>query len=377
MERPWHDYKRRIYLRWRKRWVRLVVTILIILLATILQYYVTQIPEPISVEANNSQYTPAQAKAQSDTLVIQSPTTASPGQALLSIDGSENEIFEFHADVARLSSETLEFLNELVKSSQPPAAFERTDYFLAEDKQAEPTTDSSHTGGTAHNPTNDSTLDQPCKMYLRVYPVDMVPTAIRFYKPEYANAHFQPVIVSFEGADVAVHIKQRNPERNNGSDPWGIGCKKTLQIKDWTLTNNGHFDLMFIVQAGSAVRFDFSTTSESTSFVDSYEPFKLGEGSLKASGIAILQNEPVGKRAFEVSASGQQNGLLNLSRLVSNEEKLELSYSGVGIVKINGESAKTFSLFHLINESPIVAGLLGLANTALLGWLVHNMRKTH
>ena len=371
----WHEFKRQINLRWRRRWIRLSVSILIILFVTVLQYYITRIPEPIAVEANG-QYTPAQSKAQSETLIIQGPRIASNDYPLLSFDGSENEIFEFHAEVAQLSSDTFDFFQELVKSNVPPSSFEPIDYFVENENQDEGTNRIRRIEGV--NGPDASILNQTCKMYMRAYPIDVVPTEIRFYKPEHAKAHFQPVVISFEGADVAIHIKQHNPERNDGDEPWGMGCKKKLQIKDWSISNRGQFDLMLIVKAGSAVRVDFSTTSRSVQFEKSFEPFKLGEGSLKAMGITVLKNDAPSMsqiRPFEVTAT-QNQGALSLSRLVSTADTLELSFSGVGVIKTNGKSAKTLGLLHMINEFPLVAGIFGIVNTALLGWLVHNLRKT-
>jgi len=379
----WHVFKRKAMVQWRRRTVRVCSAVFVLTVVIFVQYRLTKLPIAVDVEASSPKYSPATARVQEAAIAIHGPIVSSNNQ-LLGYDAADNQTVEFHATKARLSDETLEFLRSVVRGERepPPSGFEQVDYFIKQETQQTSTTKQRGESPPADaQPDFQSLTSGMCRVFIRVYANAPAPSEITFYQPETGSQHFRSLEITAKDGDLSVYLKQDNANSEGASSPYGTACGKTLRVNEWSLSNYGVFDFMVVVAANSVMRFDFYTTDGKTT-LDSggrpFEPFIVGEQSLQAQGVSVVRKNPndAGQSslptAFEARAN--KNGdPLRISSLKTSQEEMQLRYSGSARVKVNGEDVNSLSFFELVNGYPIPAALVGLANAALVGWLIRSV----
>lgn len=376
----WHVFRRHILNNWKRRRVRVTAAVLVFVVVICVQYSVSRLPQSQDVE--KAKYTPAIAKASQQEIVVSNPVLSDGSDVLLKFDGKDEEIVEFRSASARLTSDTLSFLQKVGRGRlmPPPVELSEIDYLIKNDHDP---TAGNRLAPNRSAPFQDSALS--CLTFITVRAIDnQLPTEIHFYQPENGNQAFQSLTVSAVGADLEIQIRQSQPESKiPEGNPRAPGCKKTLFIgQDWSVDSNGEFDLSLIVPANGRFRFDFQTLSPTTSMQSHgglFEPFVLGNSTLKAKTLSVIpyeaNNLPLSKpRTPNLSVEGAgDTGTLNIVGLKETSDELQLSFAGVGKVKLNGNAAETWGLVDLINKYPITAVFFGLANAALAGWILHNI----
>src|SRR5260370_13454443 len=233
----WHVIKRQVRNSWRRRWIRVTTALTCLTAAICVQYLVSRVPEPQNVEAAEARYTPAKARVKKQEIVVYDPSVPSIRTVLPAFDGEKNQTVEVHATRAKLSDDTIDFLQDVIQGQlpAPPEGFEKIDYFVREDDLKDSATKQGR-NSRADSGNQGSYSDDTCHMSIRIAPVDKLPTEIHFYQPEIGNQHFQTLEIRPKDADLEVQLKQKNPVSNkpdSEGNPWARGCSKTLKVKDW------------------------------------------------------------------------------------------------------------------------------------------------
>jgi hypothetical protein len=379
----WHELKRHIVNSWKRRWVRVSFSVLVLAVVICVQYSVSRLPQSQDVE--EAGYSPAISRASQQEIVIREPLLSADNNVLLSFHGKNHQTVEFHAVKARLAPDTLSFLEAVLKNrhSALPSGLNGIDYLIENDPDME--ANRAHADQSNRRSIEQGTETASCLTIIEVRTIDQkLPSEIRFYQPEKGNRAFQALEILAIGAELEVQIRQSQPDTEKPEgDPRAAGCKRKLIIgNDWAIPNTGELDLSFIVPANTAFRFDFhalAPTASLQSGSELFEPFVLGEATLKGRTLSVRSheaNEPPSLKPpqahFFVQGAGNQ-GILSLNGLRESDEELQLSLSGVGLVEINGEAAKTSSLFETANQYPIIATICALANVTLAGWILRNI----
>jgi hypothetical protein len=101
--------------------------------------------------------------------------------------------------------------------------------------------------------------------------------------------------------------------------------------------------------------------------------------SLKTKALSVVPNETNSidsskppRPYLSVEASGEPKAI-NINGLRAADAELQLSFSGIGLVEVNGKAVKTLNLGDFVNQNPIIATMFGIVNAALIGWVAHNV----
>jgi hypothetical protein len=378
----WHVLKRHILNDWRRRRVRVSVSIVVLGIVIFIQYFISRLPQPVVL--GETAYSPAISRASQQEIVLHGPILSADPNLLLSFDGKTHQAVEFRAVKAKLTSDSLSFLQNIVRDqySAPPVELEEVEYLIAQDEAAEyeAASEPNHRSFAQTAETAPS-----CLTFVAVRAIDgKLPTEIHLYQPEKGSRTFQALEISAVGADLEVLIHQSQPDsRKPEGNPWAAGCKRTLVIgKEWRIVNHGEYDLSFIVPPNVTFRFDFhalGTTSSLQSAGELFEPFVLGSLSLKTKALSVVPNETNSidsskppRPYLSVEASGEPKAI-NINGLRAADAELQLSFSGIGLVEVNGKAVKTLNLGDFVNQNPIIATMFGIVNAALIGWVAHNV----
>jgi hypothetical protein len=378
----WHVLRRHILIHWRRRWVRVSVSVAVFGIVVLMQYFVSRLPQ--SQVLGEGSYSPAISRTAQQKIVLYGPILSPDSNLLLSFDGKTHQAVEFRAVKARLTPDSFSFLQNIVRDqhSAPPVELEEIEYLIAQDEAAEYEAAS----GPNHRSFTQTAETAPsCLTFVAVRAIDgKLPTEIHLYQPEKGSRAFQALEISAVGANLEVLIHQSQPDsRKPEGNPWAVGCKRTLVIgKDWRIVNHGEYNLSFIVPPNAAFRFDFhalGSTSSLQSASELFEPFVLGNLSLKTKALSVVPNETNSidsskppRPYLSVEAAGEPKAI-NINGLRSADAGLQLSFSGIGLVEVNGKAVKTLSLGDFVNQNPIIATMFVSLNAALIAWVVHNI----
>jgi hypothetical protein len=363
---PWHEIKRKLDLRWKKRWVRVLVGIFCLIAAISIQGALSILPSAVDVEKKG--YTPARSKANRQEIVLHNPSFASE-EPFLFYQGKPDETIEFYTDRARLTKETFEDYNSDKKTPGDDRKISYTVSDIPDDHDSR----SDDSGDS----TESSTKENRCVSTVSVSLVNPTkpPSEIHFYTQGASSARSRRLEITVTNADVQISLSQSQPERN----PLPVGCGKILLVGDWRLSIDGFADPSFIVPAGSPFKIDFLKIDADHSFDDdksSIEPFSLRDHPVKLSSLTINSRNgpaPTATPDLEVKAKGDTS--LTIYNLRVEKDDLTVEFSGVGTVKSSGVTVSTFNLLEYVSTSYLGAAILTMFNGGLLTWVVYISRK--
>lgn len=365
---------------WQKRWVRILVALLVLAGAIYLQYRLANIPLPVDVEKSKPLYTPATAALiKKEELLVDMPVVDKsaggvPSGVLLSGDGTEFVSVEARFDSAQITKDFI----DLLKSD----ADERS--FPSQDRQAiiySAMPDEDEADKPAESaPTPEKQKTAPCRTSIDVKLPDGAKTVAELYFFQLApgsdkHRSFEMKVV---GSDVVVQLLTRNfPRAETYGEMGGSDCGKTLTIGDWNRSFTAPAPIDIVVPDGASFRFSFTSAEGKTPWTGAgkfYEPFKLVALPLNAQAVKEVKRDassnsaPAPPAILEARAvSGGPPLVLKYFRVGS--EELQLDYAGQAMVQENGKYAVTFSLVDFIKSNPILAGILAMLDAALLEWI--------
>ena len=352
---------------WKKRIVRLAAAVLSFTAAVVVQYYLTNIPVVMDVGAYK-EFNPAILELGQKELVIDgavasrsvpSPAGAAPETLLLSHDGGSDEVVDVHFDKARLADETIRTLTGL--GLDPPTGPERIDYVTSE---------------VDEKPGKG----KPCTASVKLKLADSVASNTRLHLFQLGSPGFdlyRHVEMKAGRGEIVIEMDTAVPRL---SDPLARGCKKLLGVGDWQQVIYAPSTVRFVAEADSTFRFQFRPivpTSPSWSNTDGLLELVLGPSltpdnpaPFQAREVQVIsRNTPGSERAIlgALSPDGEPM-LLALRGLKLGSDHIQINVAGKGWVRINGV-LETADILGRIQKNPLLAGLFGTANAALVGWL--------
>ena len=369
----------RVY--WQKRLVRVLVALLILAGAVYLQYRLANIPVPVDVEKR--QYTPAKAElVKHEELVVESPVVDnSAGQAasgvLLAGDGTEFVSVEARFDSAQIGNDFIELLRTDPKERSFPSQDRGPIVYspAPEEETAESTSE------TAMPPEKRKAA--PCRTSIQVKLPEgaKTPTALHFFQLDAGSDNHRSFEMNADGSDVVVELLTRNFTDPLG-EMQGSDCGKSLTIGKWNRSFTAPAPINIVVPAGTSFRFSFTSAAGKMPWTGAgkfYEPFKLVALPLNARAVKEVKLE-AGARSpaastlpvlppIRESRSVDNGPPLVLKYFRVGSEDLQLDFAGQAMVQENGKYAVTFSLLDFIKANPILAGILGMLDAALLEWI--------
>jgi hypothetical protein len=162
----------------------------------------------------------------------------------------------------------------------------------------------------------------------------------------------------------------------------GLGCHKLLEVDAWSQKLGPGLEVTAVTEANSSFRFRFSPMATNNSLWTGANGFyealdlgvpqqKVGEPppAIRAEAISIKAFD--GRTLFDARRASDKT-LVQLDRLEIGSDQLRPSLSGRGLVTLNDEVI-TLSLWDRVKNYPIIAVLLGLANTGFATWVVRFM----
>lgn len=348
-----------------QRIARAMVGLLALAGAAFAQYRLANVPMPVSVETIGD-FSPAKLRLGQEELIIEGPVVNSEEGMLFSHDGRANEIVDVSFDHARLDEQTIGMLES--SGLRPPSTPVKIDYVVQES-------------------TGPSTGGEPCRSRVELRTISKMPAEIHIFQlGTPGQNHYRNLEMKTIGAELVSHMLTESPDDSN----FAPGCLKLLKVGDWNqrLTR---IAVSAIVAEDSALRFNFrSLTPDSKLWDDTggfFEPLDLGVQKLNPNDPPPFQARAVSIRSLGgrdstsapptlASARSADDGpLLIVSSLRVGSDQLQVSISGKGWVKINGED-KTVNFLDRVKENPLPSGVLASANAALLAWVARLILKS-
>jgi hypothetical protein len=350
----WHVLQRKLTQLWKKRLLRAAVALLVIAVAVLFQYWLANRPVPVQVgDAGGIALPPIRAGEQ---LLIERPDIRS--NPLLLHTGNTVEILDVELERATISQETQQDYN---LDSRSRLIAGRLSYET--------------------QPAQASKV--PCSTDVEVQSSDdKSPTEMSFSQSQ------PPGNEAYRALDVRINhdvvlIVLTNPsdspaDEDSDAEDDGPGCVKRLQgdllrEKEKQKDLAGAVAVKTNVVANSKISLRFYPTDARApiwSGRDGYlKPFQNVSPILKAARVSLKTSSD--SVLFEITA--EPNEFVRINTLNIGSDKLEADVSGRGFVKRDGELI-TLNLFARIQQYPFSAGLLAMANAALLAWLARLVR---
>lgn len=350
----WHALQRKLTQLWKRRLLRAAVALLVIAVAVLFQYWLANRPIPVQVgDAGGITLPPIRAGEQ---LIIEHPDIRS--NPLFLHTGNSVEILDVELERATISPETQQDYN-----------FDSRSRLIADRLSYET------------QPPQASKI--PCSTDVEVQSIDgRTPTEMRFSQSQ------PPGNETYRALDVRINqdvvlIVLTNPSDNpagedSEAEDDGPGCVKRLQgdqlrEKEKQKDLAGAVAVKIIVIANSKISLRFYPTDARAPIWNDrngyLKPFQNASPVLGASRVSLnASNKSV---LFEITA--EPNEFVRIDTLNIGSDKLEADVSGKGFVKRNGELI-TLNLFARIQQYPLYAGLMAMANAGLLAWLARLVR---
>jgi hypothetical protein len=350
----WHVLQRKLTQLWKSRLLRAAVALLVIGGAVLFQYRLANRPIPVQVgEAGGITLPPIRAGEQ---LVIEQPDIRSNPFFLHT--GNPTEILDVELERATISQETQQDYNLDLRSRLVAGRLS----YETQPPQASKT---------------------PCSTDVEVQSTDgKTPTEMSFSQSQPPGNETYRALDLRLNRDVVLTVLT-NPadspagEESDAEDD-GPGCVKRLQgdqlrEKEKQKDLAGAVAVKTNVVANSKISLRFYPAEARAPIWngrDGYlKPFQNASPILKAARVSLrTSNDSV---LFEITA--EPNEFVRINALNIGSDKLEADVSGKGFVKRGGELI-TLNLFARIQQQPFYAGLLAMANAALLAWLARLVR---
>ncbi len=325
----------------RKRMVNRVGSLLCLVAAAAVQYYLVNIPTgevggqfPATVRARTEAVTfihPGSPDGGSFSLQYAPPTEAEP----VLVDGYFQD--------AQFAPETVQALRAL--QVNPPA-----------------------TAGVISYLTSTVTKGS-CSTKFEVAPAS-APVSVRFAQTvDESLAGLRSMTIEFAGSDAEITLTSQGPMQNVLSP-----CKVELSSGDWAQTTGGFFPIKIRVPAGAALRFRWQNLGEkSDTWKNQSAALQLlrfgasDSNDFTADAILIASvrnpsNPPL------LQAVGEKNTSLEVESFAIDKGALEIKASGKGKVVKDGSVVTKTDVLETLNKNPILSGLFAAGNIALLSW---------
>ena len=348
----------------RQRIARAGVGLLVLAGAAFAQYKLANVPVPVNLETTG-RFSPATIKLGQEELIIEEPVVNSAEGMLFSHDGRPNEIVDVSFEYARLDEQTVGKFASIGLS--PPSTPSNIDYRAQDSK-------------------SPLISGEPCRTRVELRATSRMPDEIHLFQlGDPGLNHDRHLEMKTRGAELVSHLLIESPSGSYLES----GCQKVLKVGDWNQPSS--IDVTTIAAEDSDLRLSFKPLTASSNLWEDTEgffaPFELGEPQLKPTDPPPFQARAVSIRSLSrgdspsavltlVSARCTSGGpLLTIHGLRVGSDQLQLSITGKGLVKIDGEDV-TVNLSNRLRENPVFSGLLAAANTALLAWVARLTLKT-
>jgi hypothetical protein len=339
-----------------------------------LQIYLANIPRTIDLPQDDVD---AQmlTKADNERIEIDEPTIPEGG-LLLSYAGKAGEVADLHFDDAIVDTSNASLQSSLKPVAPVPA---KIAYVSIPAAQAEP-------GGALAAPTGDT-----CHTFVEIRRANAsspIASISAFVLNGTANNEQRRELrVWTDGGALDVLIHTDPPPAGNGKQiPFDAipGCSKMLQVRALEGNDpNANLDVPLIQapihlvvptvpnqKASSPTNtFRIGLTSafiaplKWLSADDLFDGISLGDTSLESRQLRVLPLRAENGERLKARAEG--NSTLAIDRLAFSLNALKIRVSGPASVEIDGKRLG-FDLMHFLKQNPILSGVLGLLNAAIL-----------
>ncbi|HMF55723.1 MAG TPA: hypothetical protein VK619_05150 [Pyrinomonadaceae bacterium] len=365
--------------------VHLTVVIVVLTFVVFIQYYLINLPMPLDVNQVTPKITPAKATARSQQLILEDAVADASG-LLASHTGRKNELVEAHFDMARLSDDTLAHLRVFESQiGSPPLDWQKIDLFARDVPRSHD--GNIQAGGEPELRPEEAqgVNDDTCRTSILIEQV--VPTkrlqSIRFFQNDDSGMNsYRSAEMAIEGVELKVSLNTMSPPSDNlQGNVDALGCSKLLQVGGWKLPLKGARKIELIVAAGSNFRFRFQPLRADAALwadgLDSlYEPFELSPHPFKVKGVSILSQTHGDHLPLLSVTSRNADPPLEIKTLLVGSDEIQIDYSGKGLIK-QGDDYISVDIMDRLKKYPIPAGLLAMANTALIGWFVQTVKASY
>ncbi len=326
---------------WKKLSTNRPFALLVFAGAVALQVYLAKMPLQIDLET-----IPVMARRGQEELVIEGVTTEEPTSVLLACNGGQNEVVDVYFEHAQLADETIQLLTGV--GLTPPSALGQISY-TTQDTDTEP--------GSG----------EPCRTSISVQmknaprPV----TTIHLYQQDKLPAdRYRALELRAIGGELMVRMNTVAPPNGN---PHAPGCQKLLRTNEWRQVLGPSVGIIVAVPPGSSLRFRFQSLARNAR---SLESDVLDIHPLQARSLEVKplpSRKPLRGSSLYLSSAGAKE-VLRVTSLDIGADQLQVKALGKGWVKKGGEYL-TYDFLERLKNFPIIAGLLGALDGALINWL--------
>jgi hypothetical protein len=325
----------------RKRLVNRVASLVCLIAAAAVQYYLVNIP----TGEVGAQF-PATVRARAEAVTFTLPGSPDGGTFSLQYappTEAEPVLVDGYFEHAQLAPETLQALRAL--QVNPPDTAGLITYLTSTVKQGS------------------------CSTKFAVAPAS-APDSVRFAQTDDdALSGLRSLAIALTGTATEITLTSQGPMQSLLSP-----CKVELSIGNWTQVTGGFFPIKVHVPAGATFRFRWQNLGEkSDTWKNQSASLRLlrfgasNSDDFTADGIRISSvrnpaNPPL------LQAVGEKSAPLAVESFAIDKSALEIKASGKGKVLKDGSVVTRTDLLETLNKNPILSGLFAAGNIALLGW---------
>jgi hypothetical protein len=311
--------------------------------AILLQYYLANVPVPIDLE-DHEEFRTARASLAHEAVILRDCMVNSPDRSLLDYAGNDQEVVNVYFDKARLGGETLSLLTVL--GLEPPPSAAPLDYVTPEPERIP-------TGATCRTSIGLKLEDTGRRGELQFFQLGQ-PGLHRSRRIEMRTI----------GSGLTVNLITSAPEHQSD----GPGCRKLLQIDDWSSPVRG-LGVQVQAEANSSFRFSFLPAAPgSGSWKDAQGVFEsLLLDSVGAREVAVRRiredGQPIERPSLHLRSDG--DSYLKVKSLELGSDFVQMSIAGKAWVTKDGKTVG-FNLMDALRQNLMLAALLTALNGALL-----------
>jgi hypothetical protein len=389
--------KTKLKFYWKKKSVRALAVLLVLSATLLIQYRLANTPEPVQIDMQGNKFAiPDVLPGQQ--LVLEGLAIAPSSLLLLSHVGNLQEEVDVHFSNARLSANTLKEHAE----QHPPTTPGEIDLSPLHWKRQLPAADQPETVNQplpAPTTTDKShAVRKACSTSINirvaVYKDNLA--ALSFSQTDTTGGErYRHLVMDVRGGEATVKLKMVPPisqpqdveekarEEQNTDDPF-TDCGKHLRVSDWQHQLGGAYEVEAIMTSGSTLRLRFTPIADGTLWsggeVGFFEPFKFETSAQPLNNVnTAIQCRSVritsmtdAKAVFRADSAGGK-ALVSLNTLKVGSDRLRVVMGGRAYVTVNDDPV-TIDLFELVGKYWLIAGLLTMANAAILTWIVKIVR---
>jgi hypothetical protein len=369
--------KRKLKSYWKKKWVRIVVILIVLAVALLLQYWLANIPEPLDLGSEVKRFTLPYVMPGQE-LLIEGPGNDDSHALLIAHEGRFSEELDAHLSNGRLSQATLSEYQSL----RPPPPSGTSEIDCSSTNWDAPSNDSPQHG---QNPN----VSNPCNtsVTIRLAPGREKPTAFAFFQSDTTGRErYRQLVMRVHGAEALVNLTMVPPDSpDNPHVDNQIDCGKYVRVGEWNHrlggVNGAGYEIETIMSPNSTIRLRFSPLADNALWSGGpegfFEPFLFSSSDnpnldtpIESRSVSITSMTD-GKVFFKASAAGA--GRISIDNVKVGTDRLMVSMRGEAFVTVNGKPV-SIDLFELIKKYWLISGFLAMANTALLAWFVRVLR---